>query len=121
MDEEPRRLPARVGSGAWLASREAVGVGSKVWFDKRAWTIVGTFEAPGTVMEAEAWCPLRDLQIAAKRDNLSCVVLTLDGDAEFADVDAFCKQRLDLELVAMRETDYYDALSDFFRRGACAQ
>ena len=105
-----RLAHTRMGAGP-----EAVAVGAKVWFDKRPWTIVGTFEAPGTVMEAEAWCPLSDLQIAAKRDNLSCVVLTLDGDAEFADVDAFSKQRLDLELVAMRETDYYDALSDFFR------
>ena len=89
--------------------------GAKVWFDGRAWTIVGAFEAPGTVMEAEMWCPLRDLQIAAKRDNLSCVVLTLAPGGEFGDVDAFCKQRLDLELIAMRETDYYDALSGFFR------
>ena len=95
-------------------SAAVLGAGSKVWFDKRPWTIVGVFESPGTVMEAEIWCPLRDLQIAAKRDNLSCVVLTLSDDAEFADVDAFCKQRLDLELVAMRETDYYDALSGFF-------
>jgi ABC-type lipoprotein release transport system permease subunit len=94
---------------------ETLGVGAKLWFDNRPWTIVGTFEAPGTVMEAEVWCPLRDLQIAAKRDNLSCVVLTLDEHAEFADVDAFCKQRLDLELVALRESEYYDALSRFFR------
>jgi putative ABC transport system permease protein len=92
-----------------------VAVGAKVWFDGRPWTIVGTFAAPGTVMEAEVWCPLRDLQIAAKRDNLSCIVLTLADGGDFADVDAFCKQRLDLELIAMRETDYYAALSGFFR------
>src|SRR5688572_19634389 len=36
---------------------ENVAMGAKVWFDKRPWTIVGTFEAPGTVMEAEVWCP----------------------------------------------------------------
>lgn len=93
----------------------SVGVGARLWFDKRPWTVVGVFGAPGTVMEAEVWCPLRDLQIAAKRDNYSCVVLTLGPGGEFADVDAFCKQRLDLELVALRETDYYAGLSDFFR------
>jgi putative ABC transport system permease protein len=97
------------------ARPEEVAGGAKVWFDGRPWTVVGTFEAPGTVMEAEVWCPLRDLQIAAKRDNLSCVVLTLAQGGDFADVDAFCKQRLDLELIAMRETDYYAALSGFFR------
>ena len=93
---------------------ESVGVGARVWFDNRPWTVVGVFAAPGTVMEAEAWCPLRDLQIAAKRDNYSCVVLTLGPGGEFGDVDAFCKQRLDLELVALRESDYYAGLSDFF-------
>ncbi|HYG75626.1 MAG TPA: ABC transporter permease, partial [Planctomycetota bacterium] len=85
---------------------ERLAVGKTLWFDGRVWTISGRFEAPGTVMEAELWVPLRDLQLAAKRDNLSCVVLTLDGGADeaadtFEDVDAFCKRRLDLELVAM--------------------
>ena len=59
--------------------------------------------------------PLSDLQIVARRDNLSCVVLTLDEErGDFGDVDAFTKQRLDLELVAMRETDYYAKLADFY-------
>jgi putative ABC transport system permease protein len=96
---------------------ERLAVGRTLWFDDRDWTIVGRLEAPGTVIEAEIWCPLTDLQIAARRQNLSCVVLTLDPAAggEFDDVDAFARQRLDLELVAMRETDYYSKLNDFFR------
>jgi putative ABC transport system permease protein len=100
---------------------ERLGIGRTLVFDNRTWTIVGRFEAPGTVMEAEIWTPLSDLQIAAKRDNLSCVVVTLDGGAsgggggEFDDVDAFARTRLDLELVALRETDYYSKLRAFFR------
>src|SRR4028118_1892863 len=47
----------------------AVGVGAGLWFDKRPWRVVGVFEAPGTVMEAEVWCPPRDLQLAAKRGD----------------------------------------------------
>jgi putative ABC transport system permease protein len=93
---------------------EQLSTGKSLYFDDRAWTIAGTFEAPNTVMEAEVWAPLTDLQIAAKRDNLSCVVMTLDH-AEFDDVDTFARQRLDLELVALRETDYYAGLSDFYR------
>jgi putative ABC transport system permease protein len=93
---------------------QRLAIGQTLVFDQRVWTIVGRFEAPGTVMEAEIWTPLSDLQIAAKRDNLSCVVATLDH-AEFDDVDAFARQRLDLELVAMRETDYYSKLSAFYR------
>lgn len=95
------------------ADPAALTIGGTLWFDNRPWTITGRFEAPGTVMEAELWCPLADLQIVSKRDNLSCVVLTLD-DAEFADVEVFTKQRLDLELVVMRESDYYAKLHAFY-------
>ena len=91
-----------------------LAIGSTLAFDERIWTIVGRFEAPGTVMEAEIWTPLSDLQIAARRDNLSCVVVTMD-DGDFDDVDTFARQRLDLELVAMRERDYYANLNAFFR------
>ena len=92
-----------------------LAVGQTLVFDDRTWTIAGRFEAPGTVMEAEIWTPLSDLQIAARRDNVSCVVVTMDSPDGFDDVDTFARQRLDLELVAMRETDYFSNLSAFFR------
>jgi putative ABC transport system permease protein len=94
-------------------SKATLDVGNTLWFDGRPWTIVGWFSAPGTVKHAEIWLPLQNLLIANKRQTVSCVVVTLDG-AEFADVDAFCKQRLDLELVAIRESEYYAKLSQFY-------
>jgi len=105
--------------GALTATRlglpdDSLAVGSSIWVDGRQWRIVGRFDAPGTVMAAEIWCPLTNLQILTRRDSLSCVVLTL-GDAEFADVDAFALSRLDLELVAMRESYYYRRLAAFYR------
>jgi putative ABC transport system permease protein len=117
---EPGRDEILVGSLAATKMGlppERLAIGNTLFFDQRAWRIVGKFQAPGTVMEAEIWVPLTDLQIAAKRDNLSCVVLTLDREsgAEFEDVDAFARQRLDLELVALRESDYYARLGAFFR------
>ena len=45
-----------------------------------------------------------------KRQDLSLVALTLGPGAEFQDVDLFCKERLDLELQAIRQTDYFAAL-----------
>ncbi|MHC5114905.1 MAG: ABC transporter permease, partial [Planctomycetota bacterium] len=91
----------------------ALGVGGRLWIDGRPFTISGRFEAPQTVMDAEIWCPLTDLQIVAQRDTLSCVVLTLD-DAELEDVQAFTAQRLDLQMTAMSESEYYDRLATFF-------
>ncbi len=93
---------------------EALTIGKQLWFDNRPWVITGRFAAPQTVMDAEIWIPLTDLQIATRRDTLSCVVFTLD-EARFEDVAAWCAQRLDLELVAMRERDYYASLLAFYR------
>jgi len=102
-------------------SAESLAVGRTIVIDNRSWTIVGQFAAPGTVVEAEVWLPLADLMTTTKRETISCVVLTIDpynedtGEgAEFADVDAFTKTRPDLELVAMRERDYYGKLASFF-------
>lgn len=96
---------------------KALNVGSQIWIDDRPWNVVGRFEAPQTVMDAEIWCPLTDLQIVAQRDSLSCVILTLgsgpDG-ATLSDVQAFASQRLDLEIVAMGEREYYRQLAAFF-------
>jgi putative ABC transport system permease protein len=114
---EPGRDEMIVGRLAYTRmglAPERLAIGQKLWFDDRPWTIVGAFEAPSTVMEAEVWCPLRDLQIAARRDNLSCVVATLGSGAEFADVQLFTTLRTDLELVAIPERKYYANLLAFF-------
>lgn len=91
-----------------------LGIGNSLWFDNRAWRIVGRFRAPSTVMDAEIWTPLSDLQVATKRDAVSSVVMTLE-DAEFEDVDAFTKLRFDLGLSAVRESDYYSSLMEFYK------
>jgi len=92
----------------------ALALGKSLWFEDEEWTVVGRFQAQGTVMDAELWIPLTDLQVATKRKGLSCVVIRL-GSAEFADVDAFTKTRLDLELSAIRESDYYVSLLRFYK------
>ncbi len=92
----------------------ALEIGESLWFEGEPWTVVGHFSARGTVMDAEIWTPLTDIQIATKRDGLSCVVVRL-GAAEFADVDAFTKMRVDLELSAIREVEYYASLLRFYR------
>jgi putative ABC transport system permease protein len=89
--------------------------GTRVKLDGSEMTLSGTFAAPGTVMESEIWANLNDLRMLAQRETVSCVVLRLDDPADFAEADLFSKQRLDLELTAIRESDYYAALSSFFR------
>jgi len=88
-------------------------LGREIWFDNRPWKVVGIFSAPGTVMDAEIWTPITDLMIAAKRDTYSCTVVTLDT-AQFSDVEEFALTRLDLELAAMPEKQYYAKLIQFY-------
>ncbi|MCA9284351.1 MAG: hypothetical protein KDA22_04000 [Phycisphaerales bacterium] len=95
------------------ASDAALGLGSVLTLGEEPWTIVGRFASPRTVMSGEAWVPLEDLRVSTRRTTDSCVVIAL-ADAEFDDVDFFCKTRLDLELVAVRETEYYAGLRRFF-------
>ncbi|MEX2219918.1 MAG: ABC transporter permease, partial [Phycisphaerales bacterium] len=118
------RLPAvgndevMVGSMAHVkigVAAEEVAPGKQLLIDGRPWMIVGRFASPGTVAEAEVWAPLTDVKEATKRTTDSCVVLTLDRETtELADVVAFTKTRVDLELHAMSEQAYYAGLAAFF-------
>lgn len=107
-----------VGRLAWRKlgwSEGDLKVGGVIILDDQELTISGIFAAPGTVLESEIWANLSDLRVLAKRDTLSCVVIRLDDPADFAEADLFAKQRLDLELSALRESDYYSRLSAFFK------
>lgn len=107
-----------VGRLAWrklgLAESD-LQIGGVLTLENQPLKISAIFAAPGTVLESEIWATLGDLRVLAKRETLSCVVLRLDDPADFAEADLFAKQRLDLELSALRESDYYDRLGAFFK------
>ncbi len=88
----------------------SIGVGRTLRFEGRTWKVSGVFSAAGSVFESEVWCRLDELQQAMKRQDLSLVAVKLAADGDFADLDLFCKERLDLELHAVREADYYASL-----------
>lgn len=110
------------GSGEMIVGRlvhhvlgeKSLRVGEQLVFEDQSFEIVGIFEAPGTVMESEVWMDRNDLMSLTQRETLSCVVLRLESVDDFKSVDLFAKQRLDLELTAIRESDYYAKVSAFF-------
>lgn len=107
-----------VGRLAWRKlglGENDLKVGGSVILEKQPMKISGIFAAPGTVLESEVWATLGDLRVLAKRETLSCVVLRLTDPADYDEADLFAKQRLDLELTALRESDYYSRLSAFFK------
>ncbi len=89
-------------------------VGESVVFEGERFEIVGIFDAPGTVMESEVWFNRSDLMTLTQREALSCVVAKMEGSNDFPLADLFAKQRLDLELSAVRESTYYAQLSSFY-------
>ena len=100
-----RLVPAKI-----QALETDLAIGQWLHFEGRSWQISGIFSANGSAFESEIWCRLDELQTAMKRQDLSLVALTLAAHGDFADLDLFCKERIDLELQATRELDYYKTL-----------
>ena len=100
----------RLASAKLGVDKKDLAIGNSIFLENREWKIVGEFSCGGAAFESEIWCRLDDLQQAMKRQDLSIVALTIAPDGDFADLDIFCKQRLDLELQTMQETDYYGLL-----------
>lgn len=114
----PQAGEVMVGKLAWRKlgiAEDGLRAGKKVLLDKSEMTVSGVFAAPGTVMESEIWAAIGDLRMLAQRETVSCVVLRMDHPKYFSDAELFAQQRLDLELTAMRESDYYAALGDFYK------
>jgi putative ABC transport system permease protein len=115
---------ARAGHSELIAGRLAARslgfdppesiLGTVFELDKEPYEVVGLMSSGGGVIEGEFWTALTDLQVTAQRDSLSTVVLRTD-EAELADLEAFAATRLDLELAAVPEIDYYAQLGAFYR------
>ena len=112
---EPRG-PYEVMVGALAGARmglpaAATAVGATIELERRPFTIVGRFVAPGTALEAEMWARLSDVMIATKREDVSCVVLRLENPANVGDVQVFASRRVDLEISAVPERELMEAIA----------
>jgi ABC-type lipoprotein release transport system permease subunit len=103
-------LVGRLAAAKLGAESDDLAIGKTLRFEGREWRISGVFSAGGAAFESEAWCRLDELQQAMKRQDLSLVAVTLEPGADFSELDLFCMERLDLELQALEETDYYASL-----------
>jgi putative ABC transport system permease protein len=109
----PERGADEIAAGpSALARIGGAAIGDTVVAAGREFTITGILDAPGTVMHGEFWMRLDRLAQLTQRTTHSCVVAAL-GDASFDDVDVFSATRLDLETIAMLESDYYERLAIF--------
>ena len=103
-------LVGRMAATKLGTAANRLAVGNSLDFEGRRWRIAGIFSAVGSALESEIWCRIDELHQALKRQDLSLIALTLSPNGDFSDLDLFCKQRLDLELQALPEVDYYAGL-----------
>jgi putative ABC transport system permease protein len=89
--------------------------GPTVSIDGRPFRVVGAFDARGTVMDGEAWMPIGDALVLTKRETVSAVIVALAPGATPGQVDAFAQRRVDLELSAIHEPEYYAVQAAFYR------
>lgn len=120
----PHRGAPEVAAGPEALTRLGnVEFGSTIALAGEKFTVVGVLDATGTTMHGEIWMPVELLALVTQRTTRSCVVASLKADTAsdsilatqdaFDEVEAFAATRLDLEIAAMRESDYYAKLAEF--------
>jgi ABC-type lipoprotein release transport system permease subunit len=108
-------LVGRLAHSKLGTREEDLAVGSEISFDGKTWKVSGKFTAAGSAFESEVWAPLADLQTTLKRQDLSLVAVSMESPQQVADVDMFCRERVDLELKAVVESAYYAALQKHYK------
>ena len=95
-----------VGSG--VAKRfQGIGLGEKIRFAMRDWTVVGVFDSEGSGFDSEIWLDSEQLIQAFRRPVFSSLTLRLAGSDLFPEI----KRRLEtdprLTVEVKREREYY--------------
>lgn len=79
---------------------------------QNTWTVVGIFEADGTISESEIWCDARVLQPAYRRGNtFQSVITRLESPEAFQAFKDTLTTDPRLDVQVEREIDYYAANS----------
>ena len=96
------------------ASRQFAGLelGVEHRWGESTWTVVGIFEAGGTIAESEIWCDASVLQPAYRRgDTFQSVFARLESEAVFQEFSDALTTDPRLDVMVEREGDYYAAQS----------
>jgi putative ABC transport system permease protein len=102
------------GTNEVIVGRAASGqfagldLGSEIRSGPVTWTIVGLFEADGSVAETEIWCDARTLQGAYRRGNTyQSLLARLDSPDSFDRFKDWLTSNPQLNVSVRRETEYY--------------
>ncbi len=91
---------------------DGVELGSKLRFGENDWTVVGLFEAGGSLSESELWCDVNVLQPAYRRTAFQSVYVKLDSPGAFAQFKETLVEDPRLQVNVEREDEYYAGQSE---------
>lgn len=108
---EPGRNEIIVGAGA-AGQFAGLDMGATLRWGENEWTVVGIFEAGGSVAESELWCDVRVLQPAYRRgDSFQSVYVKLASPDRFDEFKDALTTDPRLNVKVVRETEYYEEQS----------
>ncbi len=100
---------------------EALAVGKKLELLSRIWTIVGRFEAPGTIMESEIWAHTEDLKVCLRRRDYSFIRAKIEDPSTIQSICDRISTDEQFEVKAFPEQTYFADYArgfDYFRKFA---
>ena len=104
---EPGRNEVIVGRAA-AAEFAGLDVGNTLRWGDTEWTVVGRFDAGGTVADSEVWCDAGVLQPAYRRGSTyQAVYARLTSPAALDELATALEADPRLDVSVQRETDYY--------------
>lgn len=113
----PRPGSSEIIAGQSIAKRfKGGGIGEKLRFAMRDWTVVGKFDAGNTGYASEIWGDADQLMQAFRRPVYSSVIFKLRDSAEFEKVRERIESNPRLTLEALRETRYYEKQSEMMAK-----
>lgn len=104
---EPGRSEVIVGTGA-AAEFAGLDVGNTLRWGNLEWTVVGRFDAGGTVADSEIWCDVGVLAPAYRRGSTyQAVYVRLESPEAFDEFASALDGDPRLDVSVQRETEYY--------------
>jgi putative ABC transport system permease protein len=104
----PKPGSAEIAAGQSVAKRfKGAGIGERIRFGMREWTVVGIFDAGNTGYSSEIWGDADQLMQAFRRPVYSSVLFKLRDSLEFQKVKDRLESDPRLTVEAKRETRYY--------------
>jgi ABC-type antimicrobial peptide transport system permease subunit len=104
----PRPGSGEIAAGASIARRfRGAGLGDRLRFAQRDWTVVGILDAGGAGFDSEIWGDVDQLMQAFRRPVYSSVVLRLTDPRDFGRLKARLEGDPRLALEAKRERRFY--------------